>query len=436
MSGINMTMHRTLYFNARLLDPVRNLDAAGGLLTEGASIVDCGPHLLEQTSAEADCTFDCRGMIIAPGLVDMRAHLREPGFAHKETFETTGLSASAGGITSLAGLPGTNPPIDNEAVLEFVAHKARMASPVKVYPCATATCGAEGTDLVEYGLLSQSGAIAFTDGTRAVSNAGVMRRVLQHTAMHGLLFIQRPEEPSLAKGTVTSGELATRMGLVGMPPEAEVILLERDLRLVSMTGARYHASLVSTADSIDAVRRAKDRGLPVTCDTAPPYFVLNELAISGYRTTARLCPPLRSEEDRRAVVAGLKDGTVDAIVSDHTPQDRDSKNVAFARAACGGTGFETLLPLTLGMVHNGNLSLSHALRLLTSNPAHILRLEAGTLMPGRSADLIMIDPEKPWKYSVSSSRSKARNSPFDGHLLQGQVLRTIIDGKVIYVHSA
>ncbi|NKD86866.1 dihydroorotase [Haematospirillum sp. 15-248] len=428
-------MHRTHYFNARLLDPSVDLDVPGGLLVEGSFILDCGPHLQHSGAIHADSTIDCRNMALAPGLVDMRTHLREPGFAHRETLRTTGLLAASGGVTSVAGLPGTDPLVDNEAALAFVLNKARTDSAVKIYPYATATAGAKGTELVEYGLMSAAGAIAFTDGEHAVSNAGTLRRIMQYTSMYGLLLIQRPEDPSLAKGVATSGELATRMGLSGIPPEAEVILLERDLRLVAMTGARYHASLISTADSVEAIRQAKAKGLSVTCDTAPPYFTLNELAISGYNTSAKLSPPLRSESDRKAVITGLMDGTIDAIVSDHAPQNSDAKDVPFARAACGGLGLETLLPLTLGMVHDGSMPILRSLALLSLNPARILGLKAGKLAAGYPADLIVVDLDKPWKYSADKSCSGSRNSPFDGHLLQGRVLRTIVDGKTIYVHG-
>jgi dihydroorotase len=301
-----------------------------------------------------------------------------------------------------------------------------------VYAYGAVTKGLKGVELAEMGLLAESGAVAFTDATTAVKDAQVMRRALQYAATFNLLIIQHPEEPSLATGVMNSGEMATRMGLSGIPREAEIIMLERDIRLVAMTGARYHAAHISTSDSVEIIERAKARGLSVTCDTAPFYFALNELAVGDYRTFAKLSPPLRTEKDRLAIVDGLKRGVIDAIASDHSPQDTDSKRLPFPQAAFGGSGLETLLAVTLDLVHNGEISLPDAIARLTIAPARILGLDAGTLGQGRKADLVIFDPDRGWKVIADNFLSKSKNSPFDGRGVQGQVLRTVIDGRVVF----
>jgi dihydroorotase len=283
------------------------------------------------------------------------------------------------------------------------------------------------------GLMAAAGALGFTDGGRAVADAQVMRRALSYARTFDLLVVQHPEEPRLAAGgAATEGEIATRLGLPGITPAAELIMVERDLRLVEITGGRYHAAHLSTAAAIDAVRKAKRRGLPVTCDTAPPYFALNETAIGEYRSFAKLSPPLRSETDRLAVVEGLKDGTIDAIASDHQPQDQDAKRLPYASAATGMVGLETLLPLTLSLYHNGGLPLLKVLRKLTQGPADILRLPVGRLAVGAPADLVLFDLDKPWQIDPRGFKSKARNTPFENHPVQGKVLRTFVAGRMAY----
>ncbi len=427
------TPGRVAYVNARLLDPATGLDASGGLLTEGEHIVHLAPGLFQDGAPVGAQVVDCGGACLAPGLVDMRAQLREPGQEHKESFKSAGRAAAAGGVTSMVGLPNTNPVIDDEAAVEFVARRARLIGLVKVFTYAAATKGLEGRELAEIGLVRQAGALAFTDGIKAVADAQVMRRLLAYAASHDLLVIQHPEEPSLgASGAMNAGEMATRLGLSGIPREAEIIMLERDMRLVAMTGARYHAAHVSTAEGVDIVRQAKARGLRVTCDTAPFYFALNELEVGDYRTFAKLAPPLRAESDRQAVIAGIVDGTVDALASDHCPQDADTKRLPFNLAAFGGIGLETLLPVTLSLVHGGHLPLLEALDRVTRAPADLLGLEAGRLRTGAPADLVIFDPDRPWKVVADTMRSKAKNTPFDGHLVQGRVIRTVVDGRAVF----
>ncbi len=424
------------YVNARLLDPASGLDAPGGVLTDGEQIVAAEAGLFSDgTPADAEI-IDCAGICIAPGLVDIRMHTGEPGQEHKETLATAGRAAVAGGVTSMVCLPNTEPVIDDMSTVEFVARRARKHGLAKVYCYGGVTKGLAGVELTEMGMLAESGAVAFTDGLQPVADAQVMRRALAYAGTFGFLIVQHAEEPSLTKGGMMNpGETATRLGLSGMPPEAEIIMVERDIRLVEMTAGRLHFAHLSTAEAIDAVRRAKARGLAITCDTAPPYFALNELAVGDYRTFAKLSPPLRSEADRQAVIAGLMDGTIDAIASDHLPEDEESKRLPFAEAAFGGTGLETLLPITMELVHNGQMDLLAALSLITVKPARLMALKGGRLAAGAPADLMMFDPDAGWKVTEERLHSKSKNSPFDGRPVQGQVLRTVVDGRTVYTRE-
>jgi len=420
---------RRLYRNARLLDPESELDGPGHLLVEDDRIAALGPDIADANVE----TIDLGGLCLAPGLVDMRVQLREPGAEHMESIESGGQAAAAGGVTTMVALPNTEPPVDDVSVVEFLARRAREVKLAKVHTYAAATKGLKGRELTEIGLLAANGAVGFTDGVKAVADALVMRRVLAYARSFGQLIVQHPEEPSLGgAGEVTEGETATRLGLAGIAPAAEIIMVERDLRLVALTGARYHVAHVSTGAAIEAIRQAKAAGLPVTCDTAPPYFALNETAIGDYRTFAKLSPPLRSEADRRAVVEGLRDGTIDAIASDHAPWDQDSKRLPFSSATYGIVGLETLLPLSLELYHNRHLSLLEVLRRLTAGPARVLALAAGTLRPGAPADLVVFDPDASWRINTDKFRSKSKNAPFDGRPVQGRVERTIVDGREIF----
>jgi dihydroorotase len=427
------TPDRTAFVNARILDPATGLDAEGGVLVEGERIAGVGPGIATGDGEIVDCGGHC----LAPGLVDIRVQLREPGEEHKGTIESAGRAAAAGGVTTMVCLPDTNPVIDDMSVVEFVARRARRIGLAKVYPYGAVTKGLAGEELAEIGILAEAGAVAFTDGTHAIADAQVMRRALSYARTFGLLIVQHAEEPSLARGTaMNAGEVATRLGLPGVPAVAEAIMVERDLRLLELTGGRLHFAHLSTAGAIEVVRGAKARGLAVTCDTAPPYFALNETSVGDYRTFAKLSPPLRGEDDREAVVAGLADGTIDAIASDHAPQDEDSKRQPFLQAAFGGVGLETLLPVSLELHHNGRLSLLDLLTRLTSAPADLLGLDAGRLAPGAPADLTLFDPDRAWQVDADALASKAKNSPFDLRPVQGRVLRTVIDGRTVFEADA
>jgi dihydroorotase len=420
----------TVIRNARLLDPASGRDETGAIVVIDGVIA----ALDGRNEAPSGATvIDCGGHCLAPGIVDMRVQLREPGAEHMENMVSASHAAAAGGVTTMAALPNTEPPIDDVALVDFVARRARDIGLVNIHTYAAATKGLKGRELTEMGLLAEAGALGFTDGMRAIADALVMRRALSYARTFDLLIIQHPEEPSLtAGGAMNEGEMATRLGLPGITPAAEVMMVERDIRLVEITGARYHAAHVSTAAAIEAIRAAKQRRLPVTCDTAPPYFALNETAVGEYRTFAKLSPPLRSEWDRRAVVEGLRDGTIDAIASDHAPHDQDSKRLPFTSAESGIIGLETLLPLSLELYHNGHLPLISLLRALTCAPADILRLPAGRLVIGAPADFVVFDLDRPWQIAEEDFRSKSKNSPFDGRPVQGRAIKTIVGGRVVY----
>ena len=430
---------RVAYINARLIDPATGLDAPGAVLTDGETIADFGPRLFndpdlfENRVPEGIEVVDCAGLCLTPGLVDIRVQLREPGEEYKETLLTAGRAATAGGVTTMVCLPNTQPVIDDVSVVEYVARRARKIGLAKVYAYAAITKQLEGKELAEIGLLAEAGALAFTDGVKTVADAKVMLRAMNYAATFDQLIIQHAEEPSLASGgAMNSSETAARLGLTGILPEAEIVIVDRDIRLAARTGARLHFAHLSTAEALDSVRQAKQRGLPITCDTAPFYFALNETAIGDYRTFAKLSPPLRAEADRQAVVAALVDGTIDAIASDHAPQDQDAKRVPFAQAAFGGVGLESLLPVSLELYHNGFLTLPRLLNLLSAAPARLLGLEAGRLVRGAPADLILFDAECGWRFDTDLLLSKSKNSPFDGRPVQGRVAHTVIDGRTVF----
>ena len=425
----DVSQGRVAYVNARLLDPAAGLDTAGGVLTDGEAITDVGPGVTKKKAPKGARIVDCHGKCLSPGLVDIRVELGD--------LAATVEAAVSGGVTSMVCLPTPELVIDDMSEVEFVARRARQLGLAKVYPYGAVTKGLEGKELAEMGLLAEAGAVAFTDGGRAVADAQTMRRAMSYASTFGLMIVQHPEEPSLAAdGVMNAGETATRLGLFGIPKEAEVIMVERDLRLASLTGGRLHIAHVSTAETVDTLRRAKADGLNVTCDTAPPYFALNETAIGDYRTFAKLSPPLRAEQDRQAVVEGLADGTIDAIASDHTPRDEESKRLPFAQADPGGIGLNTLLAVSLELYHNGHLSLLEVLKLVTSAPAGLMRLPAGSLKEGAPADLVLFDPDEGWKVDADKLVGKAQNSPFDGRPVQGRVLRTVIDGRPVFKPDA
>jgi dihydroorotase len=422
--------HDVLIVGVRLLDPSRGLDQPGELLVRDGRIADTGASLGRPDGAQV---LDGGGAVLCPGLVDMRAALGEPGTEYRETIASAAEAAAAGGITTLAALPDSQPAIDDPALVYLLRSRGEATGSLTILPYAAITRGCRGEEMAELGLLREAGAVAYTDGRRALASAQLMRRVLSYAGTFGGRVVQHPEDPSLAEGgAATEGELATRLGLPGIPLVAEAILVARDIRLARLTGGALHFGHISTAEAIALIRHARSEGLDVTCDTAPPYFDLNETAINGYRTYAKLSPPLRPEADRRAVVAGLADGTIDAIASDHQPRDADDKRLPFAQASAGGAGLATLLGITLAQVHGGQLGLAQAIGLLTHRPARLLGSGAGTLSRGAPADLCLFDPERLWQVQSGRLPGKAQNTPFDGRALEGRVLGTWKAGRRVF----
>jgi dihydroorotase len=420
----------TLIGNVRLLDPATGLDAPGALLVRHGLIADLGPGLTAPEDAE---TIDGGGACLAPGLIDLRAALGEPGAEHRETIASAAQAAAAGGITTLCVLPDTDPALDDPALVQFAIRRGEATGSVDLLPYGAATRGCAGKEMAEFGLLREAGAIAFTDGAQAIGNARTMRLALSYARGFGTFIVQHPEEPTLAaNGAATEGELATRLGLPGIPAAAEAIMVERDIALARITRGHVHFAHVSTAAALERIRAAKAEGLAVTCDTAPPYFDLNETAIGDFRTYAKLSPPLRAEADRVAVVAALADGTIDAIASDHQPRDADDKRLPFAQAAAGGAGLATLLAVTLARVHAEDLTLLQALDLLAARPARLLGLPTGRLAKGAPADLVLFHPDRAWKVEAGRLPGKAQNSPFDGRALEGRVLGTWKAGRRVF----
>src|SRR5215469_6637048 len=353
---------RLAFRNARLIDPASGMDVKGGLLVENGRIADVGPRLFNDAEPRDPEVIDCRGLVLAPGLIDCRVFTGEPGSEHRETLASASEAAAAGGVTTIVTMPNTNPVIDEPSLVDFIRRRAQATAKVRVAPMAALTRGLKGEVMTEIGLLKEAGAIAFTDGDRSIANARVMRRALSYPATFDALVVGHAEDPELVEGAaITESEFATRLGLPAAPALAEAIMVERDIRLVELTGARYHFGQISTRAALDAVTAAKKRGLPITCGVAAHHLLLNELDVGSYYTFRKVKPPLRSEADRAAMVEGVASGAIDVIVSSHEPQGADTKRQTFASAAFGAVGLETLLPTALNLCHDGHASLSHGL---------------------------------------------------------------------------
>jgi dihydroorotase len=385
-------------------------------------------------SMPPDCLIvDCAGDVVAPGLIDMRAFIGEPGAEHRETIASASAAAAAGGVTTLVARPDTSPPVDDPAVVDFILRRARDAAKVRVLPSAAVTKGLRGEEIAEIGMLAEAGAVAFSDGSHSIANAQTMRRALTYARDFGALIMHYCEDRDLAgEGVMAEGERASRLGLPGIPREAETIVLDRDLRLVALTGARYHCALVSNRLSLAAIARARDDGLPVTCGVSINNLTLNEIDVGDYRTFLKLSPPLRGEGERLELVDALADGLIDVIVSDHDPQDVETKRLPFAEAAAGAIGVETMLSAGLRLVSGGRVGLPRLLRAMTLRPAEILGLPTGRLAIGAPADLIRFDPEAPYVLDPATLHSRCRNTPFDEARLDGKVKLTLVAGSVAH----
>lgn len=422
-------MSRVAFTNARLVDPATGLDQLGVLIVEDGRIADYGPGLAAPADAE---TVDCGGRVLAPGLIDLKVSTGEPGDEHRETIASAGRAAAAGGVTTICVQPDTNPPLDDPALIEFVA---RAPCAVRVLPMGALTQGLKGQKMSEMGLMAASGAIGFSDGDVSIANTRVMRRALSYAASFDFLVAVHAEDPFLSEGgAMNEGETATRLGLPGIPAAAEAIIVERDIRLAELTGARLHFAQISTAAALDAISAARARGLAITCAVSAAHMALNEIDVGTYLSFRKLTPPLRAESDRLAMLDGVTTGAIDAVVSSHDPQAPDTKRQPFAQAAFGGAGLETLLPVALMPFHDGSVTLAEALKPVTVNPARILRLAdgSGTLAKGARADLAIFDPGSPRTVRREALLSRSKNTPFEGLNFQGAVWRTYAAGRLAH----
>lgn len=422
-----------LLTNARIVDPSQDLDITGDLLMADGLVRDIKRGIGAAGVPGGTEVIDCTGRVVAPGLVDMRAFIGEPGAEYRETFASASLAAAAGGVTTIVCQPDTHPPIDDPATVDFVMRRARDTAIVRVHPMAALTKGLKGEEMTEIGLLKAAGAVAFTDGAKSVTDAKVMRRALTYGRDFDALVVHHTEDPDLASdGVMNEGEYAARLGLLGIPRTAETIMLERDIRLVGLTQSRYHAASLTCADSLEVLTRAKQAGLRVTASASINHLTLNELDVGSYRTFCKVTPPLRPESDRVALVEALRAGLIDVVMSDHDPQDVETKRLPFAEAAPGAIGIETMLVAGLRLVHAGDVPLMTLIRAMSTRPAELLGLPGGTLRPGAPADVVVIDLDTPWVLDREDLKSKCKNSPFDEARLQGRVVRTIVGGRTVF----
>ncbi|MBE9551599.1 MAG: dihydroorotase [Proteobacteria bacterium] len=422
---------RLIIRGGRVIDPASNTDAIKNVVIENGRIVRLQSGA-ETRNPDSEI-IDASGMWVVPGLIDMHTHLREPGHEYKETIATGCAAAAAGGFTSICCMPNTTPVNDNQSVTDYILKKAREASHARVYPVGAISKGLQGRSLAEFGELKEAGVVAVSDDGNPVMNSQLMRRALEYTRAFDLFVISHCEDLDLAgSGVMNEGTVATRLGLRGIPNAVESVMVSRDLMLAELTGAKLHIAHVSAADSVRCIRDAKKRGVLVTAETAPHYFSLTEAALLDYNTNAKMNPPLRTKKDVEAICEGLRDGSIDAIATDHAPHSILEKDIEFDAAANGIIGMETSLPLSLKLVRNGILDPMTLIAKMSTNPARILGLPAGQLKPGASADVTVIDPEVSFTVDANSFKSKARNCPFDGWNLQGKAALTIVEGRIIH----
>lgn len=421
--------------NARIVDPASNTDQLGAVLLEDGKISDLalgGPAGVPDNAE----VINAGGQILAPGLIDMRVFVGEPGKEYRETLASAGAAAVAGGVTSFVMMPDTTPSVDDGAVVDFLIRRAEVQSQARILPAAAITKGLQGKEITEFGLLKEAGAVCLTDGAASIQSTALLRSAMGYAANFDMPFVHHTADASLVgDGVMNEGLFATVLGLKGIPREAETIPLARDLQLAALTKVRYHAAQVSTAGSADLLKLAKTGNAAVTAGISINNLCLNENDIGRYRTFFKLNPPLRTEDDRQAMIAALKAGIIDTIHSDHDPQDSEVKRQPFAEASNGAIGLETLLAAALRLVHSGDVDLMTILRAMTSRPAEILGLASGRIARGAPADLILVDLDYPWQVTEKSFRSRSRNTSFEGARMQGKVSRTLVGGKTVYEHE-
>jgi len=420
--------------NARIIDPKNDLDEIGGLIIDSkGSIKASGKKVANGNLPSSADKIDLKKQILMPGIVDMRVFVGEPGYEYKENFRTLSNAALSGGVTSVVSMPNTSPTIDNVSMVDFLKRRGRDKSKINVFPSATLTKNAEGKQMTEFGLLKRKGIIAFTDGVKTIQDPQVMTRIMNLASQSESLIMQHAEDNILSKdGLINEGEISTRLGLKGIPFLAEKIIVERDLSFLEEYFCRYHISQISSKKTVSIIKKAKKEGKIFTTGVSINNLSLNENDIGDFKTFLKLSPPLRTEDDRVALVESVNDGTIDVIVSDHKPQDEESKRLTFAQAATGATGVETLLPLSLELYHNKSIKLKQLIAAITSNPAKILGINKGSFDNGNDADLCVVDINKPWIVDKDKLKSKSKNTPIENRKLQGQVLKTFVKGELAY----
>ena len=429
-------MKEKYLINARILDPQNQIDEKGGLIIDSKGFIKAVGKKVSNGNLPTDSEkIDLKNKTLIPGLVDMRVFVGEPGYEYKENFRTLSEAALSGGVTSVVSMPNTSPVIDNVSMVDFLKRRGRDKSRINIFPSASLTKNTDGKQMTEFGLLKRKGIIAFTDGIKSVQNPQLMARIMSFASQSNSLIIQHAEDNILSEdGLINEGEISTRLGLKGIPALAEKILVERDLSFLEEYICRYHISQVSSEKTIDVIKKAKEIGKIFTTGVSINNLSLNENDIGDFRTFLKLSPPLRTENDRISLVNGLKNGIIDVIVSDHKPEDEESKRLTFSQAATGASGIETLLALALELFHNKSVPLNTLIASLTSNPSKILGIDKGTLGKGKEADICVVDLNKPWSVEKENLKSKSKNTPIEGRKLQGQVIKTFIKGTLAFDH--
>ena len=427
-------MKEKIFINARIIDPSQKIDETGSLILDKKGKVKAIGKKVKKSDAESSAeVFDIKGNVLIPGIVDMKAFVGEPGYEYKENFRTLSQAALAGGVTSIVTMPNTKPIIDNVSMVDFIIRRGRDKATVNLFPCASITKQAEGKLMTEFGLLSLRGIVGFSDVNKTVQNTELMARIMDYASDIGVLIMQHAEDYELSKNScINDGEIATRLGLEGVSQIAEKIIIERDLSLLSEYPCRYHINQISSKKSLEVIKKNKSNGKKFTVGVSINNLSLNENDIGEFKTFLKLSPPLRLEEDRLSLVQGIKENLIDVIVSDHIPEDEESKRLPFSQAATGAIGIETLLPLALEMHHNESLPLNKIIEVLTINPAKILEINKGTLKKGSDGDICVLDLDAPWAVKAEKLKSKSKNTAIEGRKLQGKVLMTFLNGELVF----